>query len=952
MYQVITDFRGGLDARKFKLALPPGTLTELVNGHITSGGEIEKRKAFAATTLPAGTFGACPVPAGIMVFGSSSAAAIGAMPTGFFYTQLIHPDGATAMSAAVSSVLNGDYPFVVARFADGKSFAYYNGVLVNDFTSGLVMAHLNTNVLLAAAFTNVVNQSGSYTAVQDANPNDNKFDTFSQPGNSYAATVSIASTSNITVTSTNDSDFTGAVLTATNGLNAVTGAKLMIGGKDYTFRTALTPTEGEVLIGLTIGATMTNLFNAINHTGTPNTDYKCAAINANFYAQNLITAGTPTFEVVARVANVQGATSNAAAGMTYEDDAPTVTKAVAVQAVGQFKISALNPVSNTLATALIKTNGTNPGTGSSLTINGQAYTFTNAGGTLTTARQVKIGANLAATFDNLIKCINLTGVAGTDYGNLTVINTYVTASARSGTGGSATFNLIAKTSGVAGNVTLASADGRISVPPTLAGGAESSISTITVGKIFGTGTLTTNGTNPTDHDTVTVGSITYRFCASLTDGATNDVLIGANARTTLTNLLQAINGTGVQTVDYIIANPNPDVIALPSLNGNILQVNARLAGVAGNSIALATPVGTTITRSAATLAGGSEAVSLILAPVNSHAGQPLNDFCLSVVAAINNYTSTSGYTAKLIGNTIYIYAQAGNSFSNNADITVTVAGQVAIGFCAFLISNGINENSGAQFPTGNGSVGGTARKVSGVVKGIQVDGFDATLYEHELGAANTGTVASNTQSTTISGLITAMASDITANYPTAIFAYGLTAVPVGNTLFIARLITKSSDTPLNVSVRINTTGYMFSTQVDQDGLSATVTPLTVNFLRYAIGGTFTHVGTLQQVTLGLGFGTDILSRTGLIGSSKPKMKTASYAPQVCTCQATGGYPPYKYLWSKKTGADGFEFSAPNDPSGTFSRPDNAGANNSFWVCTVTDSLGNSVESNAVKVYQP
>ncbi|MES2367110.1 MAG: hypothetical protein V4563_14635, partial [Pseudomonadota bacterium] len=110
MYQVITDFRGGLDARKFKLALPPGTLTELVNGHITSGGEIEKRKAFAATTLPAGTFGACPVPAGIMVFGSSSAAAIGAMPTGFFYTQLIHPDGATAMSAAVSSVLNGDYP--------------------------------------------------------------------------------------------------------------------------------------------------------------------------------------------------------------------------------------------------------------------------------------------------------------------------------------------------------------------------------------------------------------------------------------------------------------------------------------------------------------------------------------------------------------------------------------------------------------------------------------------------------------------------------------------------------------------------------------------------------------------------------------------------------------------------------------------------------------------------
>jgi hypothetical protein len=45
-YQVISDFKGGLDSRKLFLSLPPGTLTKANNVHITSGAEMEKRKAF------------------------------------------------------------------------------------------------------------------------------------------------------------------------------------------------------------------------------------------------------------------------------------------------------------------------------------------------------------------------------------------------------------------------------------------------------------------------------------------------------------------------------------------------------------------------------------------------------------------------------------------------------------------------------------------------------------------------------------------------------------------------------------------------------------------------------------------------------------------------------------------------------------------------------------------
>ena len=55
------------------------------------------------------------------------------------------------------------------------------------------------------------------------------------------------------------------------------GDTVTIGNKTYTFKTALTPTEGQVLIAGSAAAAMQNLQRAIEHTGTPDTDYKCAA---------------------------------------------------------------------------------------------------------------------------------------------------------------------------------------------------------------------------------------------------------------------------------------------------------------------------------------------------------------------------------------------------------------------------------------------------------------------------------------------------------------------------------------------------------------------------------------------------------------------------------------------------------------------------------------------------
>jgi hypothetical protein len=62
------------------------------------------------------------------------------------------------------------------------------------------------------------------------------------------------------------------------------GLTITLGAKTYTFKTTLTPTEGQVLIGAALDNSLLNLINAVNHTGTPNTDYKCAVANPDVVA--------------------------------------------------------------------------------------------------------------------------------------------------------------------------------------------------------------------------------------------------------------------------------------------------------------------------------------------------------------------------------------------------------------------------------------------------------------------------------------------------------------------------------------------------------------------------------------------------------------------------------------------------------------------------------------------
>lgn len=173
-YLVVENFSAGLDTRRHPLTAKSGTLQTLKNAHITRGGEIEKRKKFATfATLAANTFGMEATSDTIYVFGSVVAPT---MPTGVTYQRLQHPDGA-AMTEVVFSTLYGGYPFVIAKYADGKSYPFWNGTIIGDFVDGVTrasMANASSGSLALAGvayhMAGVINASGTgYTATAVAN---------------------------------------------------------------------------------------------------------------------------------------------------------------------------------------------------------------------------------------------------------------------------------------------------------------------------------------------------------------------------------------------------------------------------------------------------------------------------------------------------------------------------------------------------------------------------------------------------------------------------------------------------------------------------------------------------------------------------------------------------------------------------------------------------------------
>ena len=133
-YTLIADFRLGVDRSRPIYAGISGSLWSGINGHVTRGGDFEKRKAFQATyALPTGTFGCAAAGSALYVFGSGADPGV---PSGVTYQRLQHPDGITGMSAVLWTERYNGLLYVIAEFTDSSIHHYYNGTIVSDWEGG------------------------------------------------------------------------------------------------------------------------------------------------------------------------------------------------------------------------------------------------------------------------------------------------------------------------------------------------------------------------------------------------------------------------------------------------------------------------------------------------------------------------------------------------------------------------------------------------------------------------------------------------------------------------------------------------------------------------------------------------------------------------------------------------------------------------------------------------
>ena len=383
-YLILEDFKRGLDARRSRLAAPAGTMQEALECYVTPGGELEKRKAFVpvanpngaqAATLPAGTFGALEVAGGIAVFGSADLAATfasqGLTAAGYLYVRCQHPIS-YPMTAVVAQTVFGGKSFIAAKFVGGEVFCFYDGVLVSDFTAGLVLANMaGLNHIQAAAFAVQINESDSYSAVQRS-----------------VTTAQRSRTSNV-----------ATIKAVAHGMTV--GSKFIISGLGGTGYNTVTPLD--------------------TVTGVPDADH---FTYANTGSNEGVTAD-PGGTVATGIIDVSGPagqdftaavdyTSVAGTISTPSETVTPVTPVVGTSATAVFKIVAGSQAAGaaTAATGKITKTATAPLAGDYVVLGLKRYTFRAAAAL---EGEVTIGASATTALTNLGSAINHTGIPGTDY---------------------------------------------------------------------------------------------------------------------------------------------------------------------------------------------------------------------------------------------------------------------------------------------------------------------------------------------------------------------------------------------------------------------------------------------------------------------------------------------------------------------------------------------------------
>lgn len=351
----------------------------------------------------------------------------------------------------------------------------------------------------------------------------------------------------ITVTTVTVAFATGT-LTSDN-TNVSNGETVTINGTVYTFKTTLTPTEGEVLIGLTADASLLNLIHAINHTGEPDIEYSCAAANTYVRAATSVTAHA--FAVTAKVSGTAG---NA---YTTTETSAHLSWGAATLATGADTITITGTVADaTLTTPFTQITVPDFPTGNKRwSRNGKL-----SNQAMVLYRNESTGQTGSAIYLTSLSKVAYSLVPGLTYAPK--ITTQPSSASCVASSTAATFTVVDS--------------------------SETTETYIWEYEAKSVGTLTSDNTNVSNNDTVTIGSTVYTFKTALTPTA-GEVLIGANADASLLNLIRAINHSGTAGTDYAnlgsTAVANTQVSAATSVTAHAFLVTSLTAGSAYNTVA-------------------------------------------------------------------------------------------------------------------------------------------------------------------------------------------------------------------------------------------------------------------------------------------------------------------------------------------------------------------------------
>lgn len=635
--QKISDFRLGLDARKYFLSSPIGSLTSAINCHVNQGGELEKRKAFTTNLVPAPyagrVYGLQPSISGLYIFGGYSIIAPTFQRTRTANVATLNIPRTSVAAAGiivgthinVSGVsgtgYNADNVPVTVAFDDGTylevSYASVgpDEALATDFNGRII----RTADVIAAPFIYQVIYHPSFSA--------------SGPGANSPVINGVISSTLYGRYPFILARFTdGAVIPYYNGI--------------YLFDAAL----GLEFFGTDGGGNV--MLDRINHYIETNLSTYTATEAAsvlNLFSVPTTLNGTPFVTSVS-------VTSRAGAMVAAQQTTGQASIAAA-DAVGSFEI--ISAGAGTQATGTLTSNvtgATNVTDGDTVTVGAITYRFKT---TMALANDVQRGANRVASLTSLAKTINGTGVSGTDYfAGTTTPNATVRCHALNVTTNNYALSLVAITGGTAGNsLALSTTAATLAASAaTLSGGVSSAISDVKI-----------NGV-----------SILAAPVAFTTDVTTTAAAVAVEINTTPVSGYSATSNGGTITLQTITAGI--------AANGFALQVVSVGTIICSTGAYTLTGSGFTLDYTKVNGVDLLNNASPYIAPNTSPAGliyplvpnQVLSDFCRVVANSINSGVATHGYLAHCSQGSVSIYISKATTTSTDPkqvlDVSVTPTG--------------------------------------------------------------------------------------------------------------------------------------------------------------------------------------------------------------------------------------------------------------------------------------